>query len=180
MKITKTDIEGLLVIEPFVYNDDRGYFFESYNLKAYKDLGIDVDFVQDNQSCSKKNVLRGLHFQKPPFAQAKLVSVIKGSVMDVVVDIRKESPTYGKYFSIVLSSSNKKLLYIPEGFAHGFLTLEDDTIFSYKCSNFYNKDSEDSLLWNDLDLKIDWGIKHPILSEKDKQARIFSEFKSLF
>ena len=131
MKITKTDIEGLLVIEPFVYNDDRGYFFESYNLKAYKDLGIDVDFVQDNQSCSKKNVLRGLHFQKPPFAQAKLVSVIKGSVMDVVVDIRKESPTYGKYFSIVLSSSNKKLLYIPEGFAHGFLTLEDDTIFSY-------------------------------------------------
>lgn len=180
MKFEKTDIEGLLVVQPLVHKDDRGYFFESYNLKAYKDLGVDISFVQDNQSCSKKNVLRGLHFQKPPYAQAKLVSVIKGSVLDVVVDIRKESPTYGKNYSVILSSTNKKMLFIPEGFAHGFLTLEDDTILSYKCSNFYNKESEDSLLWNDLDLKIDWGIKHPILSEKDKQAKNFSEFKSLF
>ena len=180
MRFEKTDIEGLLVVDPLVHKDDRGYFFESYNLKNYKDIGVNINFVQDNQSCSKKNVLRGLHFQKPPYAQAKLVSVIKGSVLDVVVDIRKESPTYGKNYSVILSSINKKMLFIPEGFAHGFLTLEDDTILSYKCSNFYNKESEDSLLWNDFNLNIEWGIKDPILSEKDKQAKSFSEFKSLF
>ena len=149
MKFLKTEIEGLYVIEPRVFEDDRGYFFEAFNEQLFVQNGIDVRFVQDNQSLSQKNVLRGLHFQCPPFAQAKLVSVIEGSVLDIAVDIRKDSPTYGKHCSVVLSSENKKMFFIPEGFAHGFLALEDNTIFSYKCSNFYNKESEDALLWND-------------------------------
>ena len=180
MKFLKTEIEGLYVIEPRVFEDDRGYFFEAFNEQLFVQNGIDVRFVQDNQSLSQKNVLRGLHFQCPPFAQAKLVSVIEGSVLDIAVDIRKDSPTYGKHCSVVLSSENKKMFFIPEGFAHGFLALEDNTIFSYKCSNFYNKESEDALLWNDPTINIDWGIENPILSPKDLEAKQFGSFVSPF
>ncbi len=180
MKFFEVDIEGLVVVEPTVFEDDRGYFFESYNHKEFIANGIAETFVQDNQSKSQKNVLRGLHFQKPPYAQAKLVRVIHGSVLDVAVDIRKDSPTYGSYHLELLSAENKKMFYLPAGFAHGFLTLEDDTIFSYKCSNVYDSASEDALLWNDKDLNIDWGILDPVLSGKDAEAKSFNEFKSPF
>lgn len=180
MNFVKSEIEGLVIIEPKVFKDDRGYFFESYNKKRLADNGIDIDFVQDNQSLSQKGVLRGLHFQNPPYAQTKLVNVIKGSVLDIAVDIRKNSKTYGEYFAVELSEENKKILFIPEGFAHGFLALENDTIFSYKCSNYYSKESEGSLLWNDKTLNIDWGTKKPILSEKDNIAPAFNKFESQF
>lgn len=180
MKILNTAIEGLLIIQPTVFEDSRGYFFESYNKKNFLQEGINVDFVQDNQSLSQKGVLRGLHFQAPPFAQGKLVRVITGSVLDVAVDIRKDSPTYGKHHAIELSESNKTMFYIPEGFAHGFLTLEDNTIFSYKCTNYYNKASEGTLLWNDEQLGINWKTNTPSLSEKDKGGEMFNTFKSPF
>jgi dTDP-4-dehydrorhamnose 3,5-epimerase len=180
MNLIKTPIKNLLVLEPKVFEDQRGYFFESFNKKKMEHFGIKENFVQDNQSLSNKNVLRGLHFQAPPFAQGKLVRVIKGSVLDVAVDIRKDSQTYGHYFSIILSEENKKMFWIPPGFAHGFLTLEDQTIFSYKCSGDYNPSSEGSLIWNDPDLNIDWKVNMPLVSEKDQQAQLFSNFKSPF
>jgi dTDP-4-dehydrorhamnose 3,5-epimerase len=180
MNIIKTPIKDLLVLEPKVFEDERGYFFESFNKKKLEDIGIKESFVQDNQSLSNKNVLRGLHFQAPPFAQGKLVRVINGSVLDIAVDIRKESPTYGKYFSVILSEQNKKMFWIPPGFAHGFLTLEDQTIFSYKCSGDYNPSSEGSLLWNDSQLNIEWNIDEPIVSAKDQEAQAFTSFKSPF
>lgn len=180
MNIIKTPIENLLVLEPKVFEDERGYFFESFNKKKFEDIGIKESFVQDNQSLSNKNVLRGLHFQAPPFAQGKLVRVITGSVLDIAVDIRKESATYGKYFSVILSEQNKKMFWIPPGFAHGFLTLEDQTIFSYKCSGDYNPSSEGSLLWNDPQLNIEWNIDEPIVSAKDQEAQAFISFKSPF
>ena len=180
MNITKTDIEGLIIIEPQIFKDSRGAFFESWNAKKFKQLGISEDFVQDNQSVSSKGVLRGLHFQNPPYAQAKLVRVIEGSVLDVAVDLRKNSPTYGKHVSVILSEENNKSFFIPKGFAHGFLSLEDNTVFNYKCSDYYNKESEGSLLWNDEDLKIDWQIDNPLVSEKDLQADLFKNFKTKF
>ncbi len=180
MKIIKTEIEGLLLIEPRVFEDERGYFFESWSKDAFENAGLDINFVQDNQSLSSKGVVRGLHFQNPPFAQGKLVRVLKGSVLEIAVDIRENSPTYGKYFSIHLSEENKTMLWIPPGFAHGFSTLEDNTIFSYKCSGVYNKESEGSLMWNDTDLNIDWKIKNPIISEKDQNSELFSNFKTQF
>jgi dTDP-4-dehydrorhamnose 3,5-epimerase len=180
MKFIKVEIEGLIIIEPNVFEDDRGYFYESYNQEEFSKNGIIEPFLQDNQSLSQKNVLRGLHFQKPPFSQAKLIRVVQGSVLDVAVDLRKSSKTYGQQYATELSATNKRMFYIPEGFAHGFLTLEDNTIFSYKCSSFYNKESEGSLLWNDKDLGIDWGIKNPILSEKDEQAQNFNHYISPF
>ena len=182
MIFQKCDIEGLFIIIPNIYKDERGYFYESFNEKKFiEETSIKAPrFVQDNQSKSVKGVLRGLHFQNPPMAQAKLIRVLNGSVLDVVVDIRKNSPTYGKHFKLILSSNNLKMLYIPKGFAHGFLTLEDNTIFSYKCSTYYNKKSERSLLWNDLLLNIDWKINNPILSEKDKIAQKFCSFASKF
>ena len=180
MNITKTDIEGLIIIEPQIFKDSRGAFFESWNAKKFKQLGINEDFVQDNQSVSSKGVLRGLHFQNPPYAQAKLVRVIEGSVLDVAVDLRKNSPTYGKHFSVILSEQNNKSFFIPKGFAHGFLSLEDNTVFNYKCSDYYNKESEGSLLWNDEDLKIDWQIDNPLISEKDLKADFFKNFKTKF
>ena len=180
MNITKTDIEGLIIIEPQIFKDSRGAFFESWNAKKFKQLGISEDFVQDNQSVSSKGVLRGLHFQNPPYAQAKLVRVIKGSVLDVAVDLRKNSPTYGKHVSVILSEQNNKSFFIPKGFAHGFLSLEDNTVFNYKCTDYYNKESEGSLLWNDEDLKIDWQIDNPLISEKDLQADFFKNFKTKF
>lgn len=181
MKVTNLGIKDLIIIEPSVFGDDRGYFFESYNEESWKKLVGEVpNFIQDNESMSHKGVLRGLHFQKPPFSQGKLVRVIKGSVLDVAVDLRKNSPTYGEHFKIVLSEENKKQLYVPEGFAHGFLTLEDNTIFSYKCTNLYNKESEDGLQWNDPSLAIDWEIKDPLLSEKDKCYEDFITFTTPF
>lgn len=180
MEIIKTKIEGLLIIKPQVFTDARGYFYESFNKDNFKTHGIDFGFVQDNESKSQKNVLRGLHFQNPPFAQGKLVRVIKGSVLDVAVDIRKNSATYGQWESVKLTEENKLMYWIPPGFAHGFITLEDDTIFSYKCTNGYNKDSEGSIQWDDTSLNIDWGIENPILSEKDMQGPAFDGFLSEF
>ncbi|MDD5569926.1 MAG: dTDP-4-dehydrorhamnose 3,5-epimerase [Bacteroidales bacterium] len=180
MEIIRTFISDLIVIKPNVFKDKRGYFFESYNEELFIKNGINYKFVQDNESKSQKNVIRGLHFQNPPYEQAKLIRVIKGKVMDVVVDIRKKSPTYGKYFSIELSEENKTMLLIPAGFAHGFVTMKNETIFSYKCSNFYNKDSEICILWNDADINIKWNINNPVLSEKDKKGLKLKDFISLF
>ncbi len=180
MEFIKTPIKGLLLIKPKVFTDSRGYFFESFNKNIFTQNGINIDFVQDNQSLSQKGTIRGLHLQNNPFAQAKLVRVIKGKVLDVVVDIRKNSPTFGKHYSCELSGENQLQFFIPTGFAHGFATLEDNTIFSYKCSNFYNKESEDSIYWNDPDLNINWGIENPILSDKDKHGKRLKEFNSLF
>lgn len=180
MQIEETEIDGLLIVKPSVFSDSRGHFFESYNQKKFMDLGLNLNFVQDNQSVSQKNVLRGLHFQNPPNAQGKLVRVTNGSVLDVAVDIRKNSKTFGKHFKIELSEKNNLMLWIPEGFAHGFLTLEDNTIFLYKCTNFYNKASENALIWNDPILNIDWGTNTPLLSDKDLVAQLFKNFNSDF
>ena len=180
MKITKTNIDGLIILEPEIFKDDRGSFFESWNVKKFHEIGIEDHFVQDNQSNSSKGILRGLHFQNSPYAQAKLVRVIRGSVLDVAVDLRSNSSTYGKHYSIVLSDKILKSCYIPKGFAHGFVALEDNTIFSYKCSDMYNKESEGCLLWNDQDLGIDWDIDNPIISQKDMQGLYFKDFKSKF
>lgn len=180
MVAEKTFIEGLLVIKPRVFEDDRGYFFESYNEQQLELAGLTAKFVQDNQSLSQKNVLRGLHFQAPPYAQGKLVRVIKGAALDVVVDIRKNSPTYGRSFSLELNEQNKTMLWIPEGFAHGFCTLQNDTIFYYKCTNYYNKGSEGSIAWNDPELAINWNVKDPVLSEKDKAGIMLRDFVSPF
>ncbi len=180
MEVIKTPIQGLLVFQPNVFVDERGYFFESWSKKKYQNLGLDVDFLQDNESSSKKGVLRGLHFQNPPFEQGKLVRVIKGSVLDVAVDIRKDSITYGQHFSVELSAKNKKVFWIPPGFAHGFVALEDDTVFMYKCTQVYNKNSEGSLAWNDPDLNIDWKVENPVISEKDMLSSGFRDLKSQF
>ncbi len=179
MIIETTSLKDLLLLTPQVYIDDRGYFMESYNKMRIGKM-IKNDFVQDNESLSRKNVLRGLHLQLPPHAQAKLIRVIKGSILDVAVDLRKNSDTFGEHFKHVLSGENKKQLYIPEGFAHGFLTLEDDTLINYKCSNYYHAESESSILWNDPDLNIDWGIQNPILAEKDRYAEKFITFENPF
>ena len=180
MQIIHTSIKDLLIIQPQVFRDERGYFFESFNHSSFVEEGLDLHFVQDNESKSQKGVLRGLHFQAPPFAQGKLVRVIKGAVMDVAVDIRKESPTYGKHFIQLLNEENKTMLWVPPGFAHGFVTLVDDTIFSYKCTNVYNKASEGSVRWDDADLNIVWGVTNPSLSDKDKVSPLFKDFISPF
>lgn len=182
MQITTTPIEGLLVIEPRVFPDDRGYFYESYNKKKFTEAGIGVEFVQDNQSFSQKGTLRGLHAQAQPFAQGKLVRVLQGRVLDVAVDIRKESPSYGHHFTVELSGENHKQLWMPPGFLHGFVTLEDNTIFTYKVTNFYDKASEIGVIWNDPSLGIGWGIADAdvLLSPKDELLPSFDEFVSPF
>ena len=180
MHVETTKINDLLIIHPDVYEDDRGYFFESYNRRSFADINLEIDFVQDNESLSQINVLRGLHFQDPPHTQAKLIRVIQGSVLDVAVDIRRNSSTYGKNFTLELSAKNRKMFFLPKGFAHGFLTLEDDTIFAYKCSTFYQKLSERTILWNDPVLNIEWSIDNPILSHKDQEGQLFHSFKSSF
>ncbi len=184
MQITQTPIEGLLIIEPKVWKDNRGYFYESYNAKLFAEAGIDVNFVQDNQSFSQKGALRGLHAQSQPFEQGKLVRVLQGAVLDVAVDIRKASPTYGQHFDIELSAENHKQLWVPPGFLHGFLTLEDQTIFTYKVSNYYDKNSEIGVMWNDPDLDIQWEECMPksmfLLSDKDQVLDNFKDFKSPF
>ena len=180
MKVTKTPIEGLLLIEPRIFNDDRGYFYESYNEKRYREAGIDVTFVQDNMSCSSKGTMRGLHAQAPPFGQGKLVRVTQGSVIDVAVDIRKNSPTYGQHYAVELSAKNHLQFWVPEGFLHGFFTLEDDTVFNYKVTNFYNKDSEIGVKITDPAFDFNWPdfAKNPVLSPKDEVLPDFKSFVS--
>jgi dTDP-4-dehydrorhamnose 3,5-epimerase len=182
MDIEKFDIEGPLLIKPDIFEDARGYFFESFNQKRFREhTGLNPDFVQDNESKSNKGVLRGLHFQAPPHEQAKLVRVVKGAVRDVVVDIRKGSNTFGHYCSVVLSDENKNQFFVPAGFAHGFAVLEDDTVFVYKCSGYYHRESEMALMWNDPEIGIDWGISNPLLSEKDKNNSVsLKELKTPF
>lgn len=178
MAVIKTAIEGVYIIEPTVFGDERGYFFESYNEERFRsETGIDVHFVQDNESRSKRGVLRGLHFQKKPYAQAKLVRVVQGKVLDVAVDIRTGSPTFGKHIAVELSGDNHRQLFIPKGFAHGYVVLEDDTVFQYKCDEFYHPEAEGGIAWNDPDISIDWGVANGeiTLSDKDKNHSTLKE-----
>lgn len=182
MNVIKTEIEDLLVLEPMVFGDERGYFLESFNLEKFTSEVTVTQFVQDNESKSSRGVLRGLHFQKPPYEQAKLVRVIEGEVLDVAVDLRLKSPTYGKHFSILLSGENKKQLFVPRGFGHGFSVLSEYAIFAYKVDNSYAPEYEDGIIWNDPDLQIDWKIEESEinLSEKDRALQLFKDFKSPF
>lgn len=183
MKTERVDIEGIIVFTPDIYSDHRGYFFESFNAAQFKELsGLDISFVQDNESFSSFGVLRGLHYQIPPFEQGKLIRVVHGRVLDVAVDIRENSGTLGQYFMIELSDKNKKQVFIPPGFAHGFLTLSETAIFSYKCTNYYNKDSESGILYNDQRLNIDWKIDNNkfILSEKDLLLPVFENHNKFY
>jgi len=182
MKVTTMAIEGLLILEPRIFPDDRGYFYESYNQNKFKEIGIDATFVQDNQSFSQKGALRGLHGQANPFAQGKLVRVLQGSVLDIAVDIRKNSPTYGQHVSVELSGTNHLQFWVPPGFLHGFVTLEDNTIFTYKVTNFYDKASEIGVIWNDPTLAIGWGVddREVVLSPKDELLPSFADFNSPF
>lgn len=180
MKFTPLELPGLLLIEPRQFSDERGYFFESYQQELFARNGIHFAFVQDNQSLSKRNVLRGLHFQAPPYEQGKLVRVIKGSALDVIVDIRNGSPTFGKHITVLLNEENHFMLWIPPGFAHGFLSLTNDTIFYYKCTNYYNRESEGGILWNDNTLAINWQANNPIVSEKDLQLTAFKDLNTPF
>ena len=182
MKLVKTTIEDLFVLKPTILNDERGYFVESYNLKKINKLLGDIHFVQDNESKSSRGVLRGLHFQKPPFSQSKLVRCLKGEILDVALDLRKKSKTYGLFETILLSDKNKNQLFIPKGFAHGFVVLSKSAIVSYKVDNYYDPNYESGVLWNDSDLNIDWKINDSeiILSEKDKGLPTFNEIISPF
>jgi len=176
MNVEETNLQGCFVVTPKVIKDERGCFFESFNKKQFEDsTGISTNFVQDNQSTSSRGVLRGLHYQTGEFAQAKLVRVVKGKVLDVCVDLRLDSKTFGEYFSVILDDIENKQLFVPRGFAHGFLVLEDNTIFSYKCDNYYNKSSEEGILYKDASLNIDWGFPENklILSDKDKNSPTF-------
>ena len=182
MEIIKTNIEGVVIIEPRIFKDDRGYFFESFSQREFEEKVCKTTFVQDNESKSSYGVLRGLHFQKPPFAQSKLVRVIKGVVLDVAVDIRKGSPTFGQYVSVELTGENHRQFFIPRGFAHGFSVLSEEVIFQYKCDNFYSPQSEGAIAWNDPDLKIDWRIpaEKVVLSEKDSKHPRLKDWQNVF
>ena len=183
MDVKKTGIEGVLVIEPKVFGDERGYFFESFNAKEFKEkTGLEVNFVQDNESKSRYGVLRGMHFQLPPYTQSKLVRVVKGKVLDVVVDIRKESPTYGKYEMCELTEDNHRQFLVPKGMAHGFAVLSEEAIFQYKCDDFYHPEAEGAIAWNDPDIAINWPLSSAdvILSEKDKHHPFLKDFESPF
>ena len=178
MLVIKSKIEGLLLLEPVLHGDERGYFMESFSERDFEaQTGLKVRFVQDNESCSRKGVLRGLHFQKEPYAQAKLVRVVRGKVLDVAVDIRPESPTFGKYVATELSAENHRQMFIPKGFAHGYVVLEDDTVFQDKCDEYYHPEAEGGIAWNDPQIAIDWGVaeNEVILSEKDKHRPLLSE-----
>lgn len=177
MIIRHLEIEGLLLIEPDVYADNRGYFIELFNEKAFAGMNLPDSFCQDNLSVNKKNVIRGLHFQDEPFAQGKLVRVLKGAVLDVAVDLRVDSPTFGKHLSVMLNDSGNHMLWIPPGFAHGFSVMEEQTIFHYKCTGYYNKGAENGIRYNDADLAIDWKIANPIVSEKDRELITFADYK---
>ena len=182
MEIIQTAIEGVLIVEPRAFADDRGFFMETYNHERYLQSGVNGEFVQDNVSVSKKGTLRGLHYQAPPFTQGKLVQVLRGSVMDVAVDIRFGSPTFGKYVSVELSAENKKQFWIPAGFAHGFVALEDDTIFSYKCTNVYSPENDRGVLWNDAKIGIEWPFPETefLISDKDKKQPLLKDIAQEF
>ncbi len=181
MQLIDTGFKDLYLIKPTIFGDHRGYFYESFNTKLFAEkTGLNLDFVQDNQSFSSRGVLRGLHFQEPPYTQDKLVRVLTGSVLDVVVDLRTDQPTYGQVYAVELSAENHLQLFVPKGFAHGFSTLEDDTIFVYKCTDYYYKASEDCILWNDPTLNIDWQLDTPTISDKDRDGKLFVNFKSPF
>lgn len=178
MRVLKTDIEGVLIVEPTVYGDARGYFMESFSERDFgAATGLNVGFVQDNESRSKRGVLRGLHFQREPYAQAKLVRVVQGRVLDVAVDIRPGSATFGKYVAVELSAENHRQLFIPKGFAHGYVVLEEDTVFQYKCDEYYHPESEDGIAWNDPEIGIEWGVEESeiILSPKDTNRKLLRE-----
>jgi len=180
MEVIKTNIDGLLIIKPDVFGDDRGYFFETYSKRKYAEYGIEEDFVQDNISKSLKGTIRGLHYQVGDKAQGKLCHVIKGKVLDVAVDIRFDSPTFGQYFSIELTGEDKTQMWIPPGFAHGFSVLSDEVLFVYKCTNYYSKPDDRAILYNDPQLNIDWKVENPIVSEKDLNAKHFNEIQTDF
>jgi dTDP-4-dehydrorhamnose 3,5-epimerase len=181
MEFIKTTLKDAILIKPKVFSDNRGFFMESYSKEVFKANGISAYFVQDNHSLSvQKGVLRGLHFQAPPFAQAKLVRVTRGKVYDVIVDLRKNSETFGKWEGFELSAENFHMLFVPKGFAHGFITLEDNTEFQYKCDEYYNKESEGGIIWSDQDLDINWNFENPILSDKDKLLPKFKDLNSPF
>ena len=182
MEVIKTDIEGVVIIEPRIFKDSRGYFFESYSKREFDEKVRPIDFVQDNESMSTRGVMRGLHFQRPPFAQSKLVRCIKGSVLDVAVDIRKGSPTYGKYVSCLLSEENKRQIFVPRGFAHGFAVMSDIAVFQYKCDNYYHPEADGGISILDTSLGIDWGITidDAILSDKDQKHPLLKDFDSPF
>ncbi len=177
MKVISTSLKGVLLIEPSVFEDKRGFFMESYQQKKYMDSGIESNFIQDNLSCSVRGTLRGLHYQLP-HAQAKLVQVIKGEIFDVTVDIRSGSPTFAKWAGVHLSGENRRQLYIPEGFAHGFCVLSETAIFTYKCSDFYSPDSERGILWSDPDIGVDWPVENPVLSDKDSKYVFLKDLPS--
>ncbi len=180
MKVSKTNIEGLLLIEPDLFSDGRGYFFESYKKEKYAEIGLDIIFVQDNISQSKKGTVRGLHYQVGDKAQGKLCQVISGKVLDVAVDIRFGSPTFGKHYAHVLNTEKKMQIWIPPGLAHGFSVLSDEAIFSYKCTNYYSKDHERAILYNDPELNIDWQVENPVVSAKDLKAKKINEIDKDF
>lgn len=182
MNVIKTDIEGVVVIEPRVFDDTRGYFFESYSKRRFDEAVRPVEFVQDNESMSTRGVIRGLHFQRPPFSQSKLVRCVRGAVLDVVVDIRRGSPTYGSHVAVELTGENRRQLFVPRGFAHGFAVLSDEAVFQYKCDNYYHPESEGGISIADRSLGIDWRIDpaEAILSEKDLRNPMFSDFESPF
>ena len=182
MRTTKTSIEGLIIIEPLVFNDDRGYFLESYNKNKLETILPNIEFVQDNESKSIKGVLRGLHFQKPPFDQSKLVRCIRGEILDVAVDLRKSSSTYGKWESVILSDTNKKQFFIPRGFAHGFIVLSDEAVFAYKVDNYYAPQFDSGIAWNDPELAIDWKLSPEkiIISERDKSLKNLEQTNNPF
>ncbi len=180
MEVIKTNIDGLLIIKPAVFGDDRGYFFETYSKRKYAEYGIEEDFVQGNISKSLRGTIRGLHYQVGDKAQGKLCHVIKGKVLDVAVDIRFDSPTFGQYFSIELTGEDKTQMWIPPGFAHGFAVLSDEVLFVYKCTNYYSKPDERAILYNDPQLNIDWKVENPIVSEKDLNAKLFKEIQADF
>ncbi len=179
-KRLETPIEDLFLIEPDVFSDSRGFFMETFNQREFEKVGLPLEFVQDNFSRSTKGIVRGLHFQIPPFQQGKLVFVPEGEVLDVALDLRKNSPTYGRHFSALLSGANKKMIYIPPGFAHGFSVISDYCLFFYKCTGFYKNEAEGGIQWNDPELNIDWMVSNPILSEKDKQNPPLKNFISPF
>lgn len=182
MNIIKTEIEGLVIVEPRVFRDDRGYFYESFSQREFEEEVCRTTFVQDNQSMSSYGVVRGLHFQKSPFCQSKLVRCIKGAVLDVAVDIRKGSPTFGKYVAVELTEDNHRQFFVPRGFAHGFAVLSEVAVFQYKCDNYYNKESEGAIAWNDEQIAVDWRLpsEKVILSEKDKLSKPLAEAEYLF
>ena len=182
MEVIKTHIEGVIIVEPRFFKGGRGYFFESFSQREFEEKVCKTTFVQDNESKSSYGVVRGLHFQKPPFAQSKLVRVIKGAVLDVAVDIRKDSPTFGQYVSVELTGENHRQFFIPRGFAHGFSVLSEEVIFQYKCDNFYSPQSEGAIAWNDSDLNIDWRIpvEEVVLSEKDSKHPKLKDWQSVF